>query len=97
MSGKIIPLSNDSISNEIPTTRSDSCNDDLKKEFSGLNCNDENYYSPDCNKFLLKKEIVERDCLNEHPDENPFLYPNLNDPNFIIKIAPKNILNFIRD
>ena len=64
----------------------DSCDYDLKTEFKGLTCNDENYYSNECNKFLLKKEFVERNCLSEHPESDPYLYPNLNDKIFNIKI-----------
>jgi hypothetical protein len=54
------------------------------------------------NKFLLKKEVAERKCLaqqEEHPEqysnemENGFLYPNLNDINFNIKIAEKKEFN----
>jgi hypothetical protein len=75
------------------------CGIDLEKEYALLNstkkCSeDENtYYSPECNKFLLKKELVERNCLSQHPDENEFLYPNLNDVNFNIKIAEKKEFN----
>jgi len=58
------------------------------------------------NKFLLKKELTERKCLEERDrehygdsddekDDNPsdFLYPNLNDVNFNIKIAEKKEFN----
>jgi len=56
--------------------------------------NQENYFSNDCNKFLLKKEFIERKCLLEEPEnENGFLYPNLNDTNFNIKIAEKKEFN----
>jgi len=63
--------------------------DMLKKEFSKINCNDENYYSSKCNKFLLKKELIEGNVLLENPDLNTYLYPNLSDANFNIKIATK--------
>ena len=36
---------------------------EVNKKFEKINCDDENYYSNDCNKFLLKKEIAERDIL----------------------------------
>jgi hypothetical protein len=63
---------------------------DLKSQFDKLDgCKDEKYYSKDCNKFLLKKEIIESDYLSEHPDSDLYLYPNLNDKNFNIKIANK--------
>ena len=54
------------------------------------------------NKFLLKKEVAERKCLAQqeaHPEQysneivNDFLYPNLNDINFNIKIAEKKEFN----
>ena len=67
---------------------------DLQKEYEELgNCKDENFYSPECNKFLLKKELLERNYLSEHPDETPQLYPNLNDKEFNIKIALKKEFN----
>lgn len=66
---------------------------DLEKEYKKIDCNDENYYSNECNKFLLKKELVERDYLSEHSEENPYLYPNLNDVEFNIKIASKKEFN----
>ena len=66
---------------------------DLEKEYKKIDCSDENYYSSECNKFLLKKELVERDYLSEHSEENPYLYPNLNDVEFNIKIASKKEFN----
>ena len=68
-------------------------NKDLETDFKNINCNDENYYSNECNKFLLKKEIIESEFLSEHSEENPFLYPNLNDKNFNVKIATKKEFN----
>jgi hypothetical protein len=53
---------------------------------------DTNRYSNDCNKFMLKKEVAERKSL-EKDDDKPYLYPNLNDPNFNIKIAEKKEFN----
>jgi len=49
-------------------------------------------YSGDCNKFMLKKELIERNSLKSDID-TPYLYPNLNDPNFNIKIAEKKEFN----
>ena len=70
------------------------CNTNLEPEFKKLNCNEDNYYSTGCNKFLLKKELVERNCLEEDENEEDlFLYPNLNDTNFNIKIAEKKEFN----
>jgi hypothetical protein len=62
---------------------------DLEEEFNKVNCKDENFYSKDCNKFLLKKELVERNFLANHEDDNAYLYPNLNDTEFNVKIATK--------
>jgi hypothetical protein len=70
--------------------------DNLEEEYKKLNCNDENYYSKDCNKFLLKKELVERNDLSEKEDANQYLYPNLNDTDFNIKIANKQEFNDTR-
>jgi len=66
---------------------------ELEDEFKKLNCNDENFYTGDCNKFLLKKELLEREYLSENEDENSYLYPNLNDKEFNIKIATKKEFN----
>jgi hypothetical protein len=67
--------------------------DELETEYKKLDCNNENLYSSDCNKFLLKKELIERETLTEHPEANPYLYPNLNDKQFNIKIATKKEFN----
>jgi superfamily II DNA or RNA helicase len=64
----------------------------LRRELSKNNCQKlENLYDPEskCNKFLLRKEFLESEELAEDPNADPFLYPNLNDPNFSIKIAEK--------
>uniref|UniRef100_A0A6C0CVE0 Helicase ATP-binding domain-containing protein n=1 Tax=viral metagenome TaxID=1070528 RepID=A0A6C0CVE0_9ZZZZ len=60
---------------------------DLKDEYNE-SCLDDPY-NKECNKFLLKKELVESEVLRENPDQHPNLYPSLDDPNFIIKIAEK--------
>jgi hypothetical protein len=65
------------------------CHDNLEKEFEKLNCSNENYYSTECNKFLLKKELVERNCLQSDETAFSYLYPNLNDKEFNIKISEK--------
>ena len=49
----------------------------------------ENEFSKECNKIKLRKELKEG--LDE--SENTYLYPNLNDPNFNIKIATKTEFN----
>jgi hypothetical protein len=48
-------------------------------------------YSKKCsnNKSQLQAELANREQLAENPDENAFLYPILDDPNFNIKIAEK--------
>ena len=69
------------------------CDINLKIEYEQLKCTDENLYSKECNKFMLKKELIETQCLNENPEENSSLYPNLNDSNFNIKIAEKKEFN----
>ena len=87
-------------SSSIPSSASSSTkssilleNINLEKEFKELNCNEENFYTNECNKFLLKKEIIERNYLSENQDNNEYLYPNLNDKNFNIKIANKKEFN----
>jgi hypothetical protein len=88
-------------SSSIPTTstsitENDSTNLDknqLEDEFKELNCSDENFFNRDCNKFLLKKELIERENLSENEDDNNYLYPNLNDAKFNIKIATKKEFN----
>ena len=49
-------------------------------------------YSNKCgnnNKEQLKIELANRDELSKNPNQDEFLYPVLDDPNFIIKIAQK--------
>ena len=66
---------------------------ELKKLFEEVDCEDQNYYSKGCNSFLLKKELLENQYLGDNPDEYDYLYPSLNDPNFIVKIAEKKEFN----
>uniref|UniRef100_A0A6C0ERC1 Helicase ATP-binding domain-containing protein n=1 Tax=viral metagenome TaxID=1070528 RepID=A0A6C0ERC1_9ZZZZ len=80
-------------SNEDFSSDSELNKNNLETEFKKLNCSDENYYSNECNKFLLKKELIEENYLSEHPDLDPFLYPNLSDKNFNIKISNKKEFN----
>jgi len=66
----------------------------LKKEFEENNCMfRSNLYEDECNKFLLKKELLERTELEKNPEQNDYLYPTLNDPNFNVKIAEKKEFN----
>jgi len=73
--------------------KTDECNNDLKAEFENLDCTNDNYYSKDCNKFLLKKELIERKCLEKNENQNDYLYPVLDDKQFNIKIATKKEFN----
>ena len=69
---------------------------DLKEIFEKGECNkEEKYYSKACNQFLLKKELLENQILEKHEEEKDYkyLYPNLNDPQFIVKIAEKKEFN----
>ena len=103
-SSSSIPESSSS-SSSIPPTSSDISSlsslevkdVDLKNEYNKINgetnCINQNYYSTECNKFLLKKELLESDYLTKHHDETPYLYPNLNDPEFNVKIATKKEFN----
>jgi hypothetical protein len=64
--------------------------ENLKKEFEMNECGaSEKAYDKTCNKFVLKKEMIERTELAKNPEEDSYLYPSLNDPNFIVKIAEK--------
>jgi hypothetical protein len=47
----------------------------------------------DNNKKLLAIENKDRSELEKHPDDNLYLYPTLNDPNFNLKIAEKKEFN----
>jgi len=48
----------------------------LKGEYEKNNCAAlGNEYDKTCNKFLLKKELVERNELGKHPEEDDYLYP----------------------
>jgi hypothetical protein len=78
-------MNNESISTT--TTGSLQNGDDLKQLYEDANCDEPE--SKECNQFLLRKEFLERKELAENPEENDYLYPNLNDPNFIVKIAEK--------
>jgi hypothetical protein len=51
----------------------------------------DNIYNPNCpeNKELLKMETENWDDLGSNPNANPYLYPDINDPNFNIKISHK--------
>ena len=81
----------------VDNTNIDNTNiEELKNDFEKINCEDDNFYSSECNKFYLKKEIIERNYLEQHSEEDSYLYPNLNDKNFNIKIATKKEFNDTR-
>jgi hypothetical protein len=95
-----VPSSSSSIPSSSSSIQSSSdsfkISDNLEAEYKKLNCDDENYYSKECNKFLLKKELLERNTLSENEGENQYLYPNLNDKDFNVKIASKQEFNDTR-
>jgi hypothetical protein len=79
---------------EEPIYKAHVINEELEKMHKSNDCGaPENYYDKKCNEFLLKKELLEHEELEKEPDSSPYLYPNLNDPNFIIKIAEKKEFN----
>jgi len=66
----------------------------LTSEFESNKCDSfKHKYDKKCNNFILKKELIERNEIKNNPEDNDFLYPTLNDPNFIIKIAEKKEFN----
>ena len=88
-----LPLSDKSIELTSSTTSSTTNDINLEEEFDKLNCNKDNFYTNECNKFILRKELLERNKLAENENEDQFLYPNMNDKNFNIKIASKQEFN----
>ena len=85
-------------SSKVATTTSSSSNlqiseNEIENEYKKINCNDEKYYSNECNKFLLKKELIESEQLSQNTEANSYLYPNLNDREFNIKVATKKEFN----
>ena len=63
------------------------CTENLEKSYQESQC-EKKRDTQECNTFLLKKELVERNCLKQE-EQNNSLYPNLNDEQFNIKIAEK--------
>ena len=75
--------------------KEDPCKENLEDMYLSSGCK-ENMFSSNCDMFLLKKELVERNCLNTKETSSPdsdSLYPNLNDEKFNIKIAEKKEFN----
>jgi len=89
----VVESSSSSVSTSKSSNNNESCDYDLKPEYDKSKCSSTNIYSTSCNKFMLKKEIVERNCLDEQPNETPYLYPSLNDQQFNVKIAEKKEFN----
>lgn len=64
--------------------------DTLRDEFIANECNNpEKAYNAKCNNLLIEKESQERDYLEKNENTPKALYPSLNDPKFIVKIAEK--------
>ena len=58
----------------------------LKENFDEITDTD-SFYNKDMQKFLLKKELLEK---NNRSEQFDFLYPNIDDPEFNIKISRYN-------
>ena len=85
---------NQSETNQSETNQSETNQSETNQsETSELECNDENLYSPQCNKLLADLEVKEQEFLLKNPSSFNFLYPNLNDPKFNLKIASKKEFN----
>ena len=69
------------------STQDDSYQDQLKREYLGLVDKGE-YSEKEYNKFLIRKEAVERNYLDSHDSFN-YLYPSLNDPMFNLQDCGK--------
>lgn len=95
LDNKTASLSSSSILSQSTAQLSSESIDDgeLESEYKNLDCDGDKYYSNKCNKFLLKKELAERNYLIKNDDEYSALYPNLNDTNFNVKIAGKKEFN----
>jgi hypothetical protein len=86
----------DTSSPDIQSTRDTAKNSKPNKlydKFKNLDCNNSNFYTKECNAFLLEKELMEQDNLAKDENVRSFLYPNLNDKSFNIKIASKKEFN----
>ena len=69
--------------------------EEAAEEVEANACHSNNDYSKECNQFLLNKELAEKNYLAQHESEREFdyLYPNLNDAEFNVKIAEKREFN----
>ena len=78
-----------SFSTDIISIEDETIHGEIKELYEENECNDpDNRYTLHCNDFLLKKELLESQALQEN-NEYDFLYPTLNDPNFNLKISHK--------
>jgi len=84
------PKRKKTVINKTPEIKNVNLNLNLKDEYIKA-CSGDN--EEKCNDFILKKEFVEHTEFLENPETNSELYPNLNDPNFILKIAEKKEFN----
>ena len=65
----------------------------IKEVYEEKFVNVDDYNDKEYNNFLLKKELLERTELEKKGETHEYLYPNLNDPQFNIKIAEKKEFN----
>ena len=79
--------SNDRNTNTNMNINLDEKNKELEEDYKRNKCNDD-LYSKECNNLLLKKEALEGQILTQQENTND-IYPLLDDPNFIVKIAEK--------
>ena len=79
--------------NNITIENKDNFMNDIKNGFEKYDCINDNIYSSECNDILKKRELYENKLFQENSSDNDYLYPNLNDPNFNIKIAEKKEFN----
>ena len=61
----------------------------LKENFDEI-ADKDTFYNKDMQKFLLKKELLEK---NDRSKQFDFLYPHIDDPEFNIKISQKKEFN----
>jgi len=61
----------------------------LKEKYNEIDDNN-TFYNKDMQKFLLKKELLEK---NNRSEQFDFLYPHIDDPEFNIKISQKKEFN----
>ena len=65
----------------------------LETKFDELALQSKDLKDEEYNKLLNEKELLERNFLQANSSKYSYLYPNLNDPNFNVKIAEKKEFN----